>query len=229
MEIHKAKAVHGWRELLNEVGVIVIGVVIALTGEQAAEALHWRHTVHLTRESLSRDLSEDLSNAADLRAFGACDKAYLDLLESAIVENRTAAIEGLRKLGPPAHRSPWVDGAWKAALGGDVANHLNRDELSEYALAFGQVSTEFQLMFQITDHYAEALAGPFGPAAGPQVMHDQLAAIRKIRSDQAVRLAVAGYLLDQRAPRLKVAPDKTRVANAARKAAACESAVKALL
>lgn len=53
LEINKPKAVHGWRELLNEIGVIVIGVLIALGAEQTAEALHWRHVVGETKESLS--------------------------------------------------------------------------------------------------------------------------------------------------------------------------------
>jgi hypothetical protein len=43
MEVHKPKAVHGWREFLREYGVIVICVITALGAEQAAEALHWAH------------------------------------------------------------------------------------------------------------------------------------------------------------------------------------------
>lgn len=35
MEVHRPKPVHRWRELFKEVGVIVIGVAIALTGEEA--------------------------------------------------------------------------------------------------------------------------------------------------------------------------------------------------
>jgi hypothetical protein len=37
MDIHKPKPVHSWRELLTEVGVIVIGVSIALAGGQTME------------------------------------------------------------------------------------------------------------------------------------------------------------------------------------------------
>lgn len=58
MEIHKPKAVHGWRELLNEVGVIVIGVLIALGAEQVVESLHWRHVVGETKESLSTTVED---------------------------------------------------------------------------------------------------------------------------------------------------------------------------
>jgi hypothetical protein len=34
MAIHKPKPVHNWRELASEVGVIVVGIIIALTAEQ---------------------------------------------------------------------------------------------------------------------------------------------------------------------------------------------------
>jgi hypothetical protein len=42
LDIHKPKPVHGWRELFSEIGVIVIGVVIALSAKQLVEALYWR-------------------------------------------------------------------------------------------------------------------------------------------------------------------------------------------
>jgi hypothetical protein len=34
MEIHKPKPIHNWRELATEVGVVVVGIFIALSAEQ---------------------------------------------------------------------------------------------------------------------------------------------------------------------------------------------------
>lgn len=68
MEVHKAKPVHSWRALLNEVGVIVLGVLIALSAEQTVEALHWRHKVELAEASLDAQLARDLAFAAEQRA-----------------------------------------------------------------------------------------------------------------------------------------------------------------
>ncbi len=42
MEVHRPKPLHGLREFLKEIGIIVIGVLIALGAEQAVEALHHR-------------------------------------------------------------------------------------------------------------------------------------------------------------------------------------------
>ena len=50
MDIHKPKPFHGWRELLKEVGIIVLGVLIALGAEQAVSKIHERAQADDTRE-----------------------------------------------------------------------------------------------------------------------------------------------------------------------------------
>lgn len=60
MHIHLPKPIHGWREFWGEVGIIVIGVLIALGAEQAVEALHWRHELHDFREALDQELALNL-------------------------------------------------------------------------------------------------------------------------------------------------------------------------
>ena len=57
MEVHHPKgAVSNLRELGKEVGIIVIGVLIALGAEQAVEALHWAHQVDVQRQALKSEL-----------------------------------------------------------------------------------------------------------------------------------------------------------------------------
>ena len=45
MDIRKPKAIRNWREMLTEVGTIVLGVSIALAAEQGVEYIHWRNQV----------------------------------------------------------------------------------------------------------------------------------------------------------------------------------------
>jgi hypothetical protein len=59
MHIHKPKPLHGIREFLSEIGVIVAGVLIALGLEQAVESLHWSHKVEQTEVRLRADLKKD--------------------------------------------------------------------------------------------------------------------------------------------------------------------------
>jgi len=39
LDIHNPKPVHNFREFLSELGVVVLGIVIALSGEQLIESL----------------------------------------------------------------------------------------------------------------------------------------------------------------------------------------------
>ena len=50
MHIHLPKPLHGWRALFNEVGVIVLGILIALTLEQLIVSVHERRIAGEARE-----------------------------------------------------------------------------------------------------------------------------------------------------------------------------------
>ena len=47
MHIHLPKPVHGWREFGGEVGIIVLGVLLALAAEALIEHTGWRQKVEL--------------------------------------------------------------------------------------------------------------------------------------------------------------------------------------
>src|SRR6185312_14058686 len=55
MHVHLPKPLHGWREFVGEVGIIVLGVLIALGAGQVVESLHFRHEQHDTLERLFRE------------------------------------------------------------------------------------------------------------------------------------------------------------------------------
>src|ERR1700761_4237748 len=59
MDIHKPRPWRGWPELLKEVGTIVIGVLIALAGEQAVERLEWAHKVKAAEDAMRAELLVD--------------------------------------------------------------------------------------------------------------------------------------------------------------------------
>ena len=55
MHFHLPKPLHGWREFVGEVGIIVIGVLIALAAEQIVTNWHWRREVRETDRRLRED------------------------------------------------------------------------------------------------------------------------------------------------------------------------------
>jgi len=90
MHIHLPKPLHGWREFLGEVGVIVIGVLLALGAEQLVEALHHHSQVQEAIDKLHAESVENrnplnldvlglqqsqASVEADLAALGDCGGA----------------------------------------------------------------------------------------------------------------------------------------------------------
>jgi hypothetical protein len=62
MHIHLPKPLHGWRAFVGEVGIIVIGVLIALGAEQAVEALHGHRLADETRTAVRDEIDNDLTN-----------------------------------------------------------------------------------------------------------------------------------------------------------------------
>lgn len=64
MDLRLPKPIHGWRQLLGEVGIIVLGVLLALVAEQIAQAIHDRDTARDTLAEVSDELGDDLSSIA---------------------------------------------------------------------------------------------------------------------------------------------------------------------
>ena len=81
MHFHMPKPLHGWREFGGEVGIIVIGVLIALSAEQVVESLHWRHEVRETRKALDSELSRNLGAYAFRVSERGCAQARVNELD----------------------------------------------------------------------------------------------------------------------------------------------------
>lgn len=133
MHVHKPKAVHGVREFLSEIAIIVIGVVIALGAEQALEALHWRHEVEVEREALHVDIRDQLLQVARRHIQQSCvDRRLADL---AVIFERHAKSQPLGLLGPvgrPQNAST-SNAIWDIAISGQAAGHMSLDERGEFA------------------------------------------------------------------------------------------------
>ena len=61
MRFHLPKPLHGWREFAGEVGIIVLGVLIALGAEQLIETIRSRSEVAQFRSAVDHELASDLA------------------------------------------------------------------------------------------------------------------------------------------------------------------------
>jgi len=227
MEVH-AKSVHSWRELLSEIGVIVIGVIIALAAEQAVEAVHWHHKVADAQEAMGRELSSDLAYAAGQMAMKNCAAKYFDRMEGAIRDRSQDKVRALAAMTPPFGPHAWVAESWTAAIGSEIPDHISREKLASYAIAFRRVQTERDLQFEMLDRYGEVVGGRDIETPTPEVTYAQLAALNKLKADHGITLAVAQAMLTVQATELGVAPDPQILDVQTGAAAACEKQLAAI-
>ena len=130
MDIHKPKPIHSWRELIGEIGVITVGVLIALSAEQLVEAIHWHHKVEAVKEAISHELADDdLPQAYARDVLGHCLSQQLDELRAlARPGSDGAAFQRAAIRYAPPTRTWDTDGA-KLADRSDLASHLSTEEL----------------------------------------------------------------------------------------------------
>jgi hypothetical protein len=88
MHFHLPKPLHGWREFAGEVGIIVIGVLIALGAEQALETIHGNRQVREFRGAVDHEISYDLGSYKQRLMLGPCVRARLAELDHVIASDR---------------------------------------------------------------------------------------------------------------------------------------------
>jgi hypothetical protein len=130
MHFHVPKPLHGWREFTGEVGIIVVGVLIALAAEQVVEQFSWRERVHQAEASMSKELSEDDGPQAYERyAMDPCIVRELDRTEQALIAERDRHVPfAPPALLPPPSRS-WDQNAWQAASSSGATSHMSAERM----------------------------------------------------------------------------------------------------
>src|SRR5437764_10394470 len=168
MHFHLPKPLHGWREFVGEVGIIVIGVLIALGAEQVVESWHWNNQVTEFRHALDSELGYDLGTYQYRLIQGRCVKARLDQLERWLDRSRRGSDGPLS--GPislPMRLAPRTS-AWEARTG-EVYNHIPLKARLAYGAAYDNL-TNFE------DHSLEerAIWRDIGNFDGlPSLTHDE--------------------------------------------------------
>lgn len=131
MEIHKVKPIHSWRDFLKEYGIIVIGVLTALAGEQAVESWQWQSKVTEAHRTITEEVAANNENVFAFRvAIASCvDRqiAQADEILTALEVGRDP--QGLARLGRPAVALMRSD-AWESERASQVLTHLPPAELA---------------------------------------------------------------------------------------------------
>lgn len=81
MKLKLFRPVHDWRALAGEIGIIVIGVLIALGAQQLAESARDREAVSQLRAGLKAELADDRARWEYMRSTDRCALRRLDLID----------------------------------------------------------------------------------------------------------------------------------------------------
>ena len=130
MDIHKVKPIHSLSDFVKELGTIVLGICIALAGEQALEWNHWRNQVQEARTVIATEMAYNLVGAiAHMRALECTDRRLDDLSKILDAAARTGSLPPIGNIAaPPRHR--WESGAWDSVVASQTATHFPPEQLA---------------------------------------------------------------------------------------------------
>ena len=128
MHFHLPKPLHGWREFFGEVGIIVVGVLIALGAEQVVETWHQSHEAEKSIAAVRYELAQFAGVFDERRLVQTCLERRLRQLDIHLRSaRRTGRLQDLGVIGRPPTR-PLPVAAWEAALANGTAAHFEDQE-----------------------------------------------------------------------------------------------------
>jgi hypothetical protein len=145
----------GWRAFAGEVGVIVLGVLIALAAQEAVEEFRWREEVRLTEDALAIEIADSVLHASERRMVNRCLSDRLTDLIGKVsstegpwrgdpmpVERAAPGASIVAVSYPFAYRTPnrpWSDNVWEAAQNSGVFNHMSRERVAAFSKVYARM------------------------------------------------------------------------------------------
>ena len=172
MHFHLPKPLHGWREFVGEIAIIVIGVLIALGAEQVVERIRWQEQGTQARDAIEAELAGQEADAYERLAVSPCLRSQITALSKGLSEyhgkwvampvvvNSSGIKEAAIKSMPTAYRAPerlWLHDAWETARASGALTHLPPDLVSRYSDAYNTGARIFAL--QESEEQAAARLG----------------------------------------------------------------------
>jgi hypothetical protein len=214
MHFHLPKPLHGWREFAGEVGIIVVGVLIALGAEQVVEALHWKSEAGRARQSIAGELAGHYSDALEWRMIEPCVAAQLDRLEARLlgsgerVNPAPTFHEGDRTFVLRAPSRPYPQSVWQGILAQGITSHLTEVERQGLGAHYSQAADIDELDKQITASVTKlhSLARPIALDASARL--SLLQSLDEVR-DTAGLMATIAAQMNSRVIELHMAPSQS--------------------
>ena len=136
MHFHLPKPMHGWREFFGEVGIIVVGVLIALGAEQVVEAYHWQTKVSEARTQLRHELGHNLALLDDRISQQQCVDRRIN--ELAVIVTKASASGHLPPLGSIGHAGDYTypTSVWESQIAAETMTHFPAEQTAAISRAY---------------------------------------------------------------------------------------------
>ena len=149
MHVRIPKPLHGWRAFVGEVGIIVLGVLIALGFGQIVEEWQWHREADTTRTALANELSLSAAQAALRLATEDCLRNRISELAARLTTTSEQWAADPLPTAPGSQAMPhwdnrgmgrvysvplrgWSQDAWDTAKSSGVVDHMGRREVDDY-------------------------------------------------------------------------------------------------
>src|SRR5438045_3169111 len=226
MHVHLPKPLHGWREFAGEVGIIVVGVLIALGAQQVVEHIHSRQSARQAVHAMQGELAVQEVDAMEGLAVPPCLAGQLNALAAKLyafrggmwkgmpmIVNQASDRDAQQRTVIAAYRAPerlWVSEAWQTARSNGSLDTLPDAAVSEYAQEYNRGNRILTLQMQENEPAARlAPLAVDGPISADE-RASMLGAIAAVDRANAGMEYQARYLVAELRPLLSEVP-KTKI------------------
>jgi hypothetical protein len=141
MRIRLFTPIDGWRKFLGEIGVVVLGVVIALAAGEVVETIHGNNEVASAKEALRAELNHNLGAIAFLQNQQACLDQRLDEIESWAKSWRGGSPRALDVDGAGPEVYTMHSSVWEVIKTGQTASRMSLMDKLDYARIYDDLQT----------------------------------------------------------------------------------------
>ena len=213
----KLKPLHGWRPFAGEVGVIVLGVLIALGAQQIVEDWQWRRETSATRDALYREAADNLAAALQRSQQQPCVEQRLKEIAAIFAAHKAGnPIQIRRPIGRAVSYYGRTD-TWQVEIASQSLSHMPLDEKLAFAKAFGdyenmnnvlRLEQDFWLRLNVLNAPDQLEAGDWPPLRQAYAQAQSLSARLKIITGDIL----ASVTLGQRPNQLGQTPEAVTLA-----------------
>ena len=185
MNFDLPKPLHGWRAFTGEVGIIVLGVLIALGAQQFVENLNWRQDVRQTRKAIDAESAHNLAALQHRLNQRPCVERRLGELDRWSRTISTGKMLRLKKsIQPPIYFA--VRTAVWDSTNGEVSSRMPLEAKLDYASLYGAMKTFAELLNDEQAQWSTLESYQENQDLNRRELHEVRAALTSLNADNEI-------------------------------------------